>query len=385
MEIQSVQMALITNLVSGLLILFVQPVFANSTVRTSGDASVSNMTTMSTSNPETLNTTVLESTDSPSTRDETSSVTVRTSIGDASGSNMTTMSTSNPETLNTTVLESTDSPSTRDGTSSVTSSMSSSTPETDQSTQMTTMSSPTTLMPSTVLPSPPKTMSTTAGPALGQGEIIATGVGGGVLLLVLFVIAAFCIYKKCSGDGIDTRPISKIDEDDCFPTRMSMHRPEAATMNADGDLAFLTFTGKHNDVDGIVNPTYDTTVIDEYPNQCATIPSKARLSQNPNEGRDGGKDADDKSDVEGVVDVSEKMDAEGAVDASDKKDAEGIVDASDKKGAEGDVDAFETEKADVASESPATTTGGEIRPISGVSYKSADIDFALEVLDVGPV
>ncbi|XP_071807527.1 uncharacterized protein [Asterias amurensis] len=364
MEIQSVQMALITNLVLGLLILYVQPVFANSTVRTStGDGPVSNMTTMSKSNPETLNTTLLESTDSPSTTDETSS-------------NVTESETTAMSSIIT-----------------VTSSMStSSTPEMDQSTQMTTMSSSTTQMPSTVLPSPPKTMSTvapmettttstgtyttiaTAGPALGQGEIIAIGVGGGVLLLVLFAIAAFCIYKKYSGDGIDTRPISKIDEDDCFPTRMSMHRPESSTMNADGDLAFLTFTGKHNDVDGIVNPTYDTTVIDEYPNQCATIPSKARLSQNPNEGRDDGKDADDKSDVEGVVDVSDKMDADGAVDASDKKDA-----------AEGDVDAFETEKADVASESSSMTTVGETRPISGVSYKSADIDFALEVLDVGTV
>ncbi len=126
-----------------------------------------------------------------------------------------------------------------------------------------------------------------------------------------------------------------------------MHRPESSTMNADGDLAFLTFTGMHNEVDGMVNPTYGTT-IDTIPEGSATIPSKARLTQTSIEEKDGdGVDGD--------------RDVEGAVDAP------------------------ETGMEDDASEPPARIKQGEVRPISGVSYKSEDIDLALETLDVGTV
>ncbi|XP_022088860.1 uncharacterized protein LOC110978285 [Acanthaster planci] len=173
---------------------------------------------------------------------------------------------------------------------------------------------------------------------------IAIGVVGGLfVLVVIFALSVWCLRRKSSGKSKRRRgarnPFAQDEMDKLDPKeRMSMHRPNSATVNAEGDLAFVTFiTGAaspDSHVDGIENPTYalgpngdageptEKTAGAGDQSNTATLPSQVQLS---NEGPTDGAHHDDKK-------------------------------YADRKGA-------------------------NLRPQSGVSYTSNDIEGALETID----
>ncbi|XP_038057625.1 uncharacterized protein LOC119729167 [Patiria miniata] len=191
-------------------------------------------------------------------------------------------------------------------------------------------------------------MKTTKGGSGSEGVSLAVYIAAGVVsglvvLVIIFAIGVWCLRSRKSQDGRGTRnPFGPDEMDKLDPkARMSMHRPASASVNADDDLAFVTFStgpgtaSAEYHVGGIENPTYALSNVSdgEEPtageggqdqNGAATMPSPARLS------------------------IAEPT--EGA--------------------AEGESEGGK---------------GRNIRPQSGVSYTSNDIDGALETLEIGTV